>query len=122
MRTKHGKLTDINVDIGSRPVDVFVGSASFEPRCLAIPTCLEASRIGKVVIAVNVTYFDAVKRHLKALDAHFGEGVERLDLSADDPIRSARNVATVVDRFLNGPPVRVLVDIMQSSFRLAARQ
>lgn len=111
MKTKHGKLVDINVDIGSRPLDLFIGSASFEQRCLAIPTRLPTSRIARAVAAVNVTYFDAVKRHLRALDDHFGEGLERLTLFSDDPIQSARNISKVVDGVLNGPPKRVMVDI-----------
>ena len=96
MRTKHGKLVDINVDIGSRPVDVFIGSASFEPRCLTIPTGLQTARIARSVVAVNVTYLDAINRHYMALNKHFGEGLERLDLFSDDPIRSAHNISKLV--------------------------
>ena len=111
MRTRHGQLVNLHRDLGGGPIDIFIGSASFERRSLSVPTNLEGGRVEKVVIGVNLTYLDAVKRHFEEMRIHFGSRVEKLELFAEDPVKSAGNISACVGASLTGPPKRMVVDI-----------
>ncbi len=111
MKVHHGKLSELDSAIPNGMIDVFICSASFEERCLSIPKSLDPRRIGVAVVGVNESYWEAVQTSANALENLFSRKRERLSLYADDPIRSADNIAEVMSRTLTGESRRILVDI-----------
>src|SRR5437870_4126172 len=111
MDVQHGKLTELNNALTEGRIDVFVGSASFEERCLSIPGHLDVSRIEKAIVGINVTYREVVDDSFAAMGNRFEDRLVKLQLFADDPIASADSIAEVVGGALAGGPKRLLVDI-----------
>lgn len=107
----HGKLTDLNAAIPDGVVDVLLCSASFEERCLSVPTSLNRDRVGLAIVAVNQTYWGAVKESTLKLESLFDGKHRRMTLDALDPIVTADSIAQVVFSSLVGEPKRILLDI-----------
>ena len=111
MRTERGRLAALSSGLGRRSVDVFFGSASFETRCMSVVRSLDPERIGRAIVGFNVTYAEAVRRHVASIQEHLGGRAETLKLYSDDPVLSAGNIAGVVSDALSGGPECIVVDI-----------
>lgn len=93
-------------DVLGKPLDVFICSASFEDRCLVVPSMIERwGDIGSVVICHSVDHFSAVRSNLGTLNTMFGNSVG-CKLSSDDPIASAEQFERALGRFFEGDDVR----------------
>ena len=56
MTVHRRSLSQMADTLGDRPIDAFVGSVSFEERCLSIPRRVDTGRVGDVFIGCNGTY------------------------------------------------------------------
>jgi len=110
MGKRHGKLKDLNAALGTGRFDCFIGSTSYEERCLSVPQHLDLSRVGVAVIGVNVTYQDAIAANLNAMRTLLGDKLKELQLVADDPITSFDNIARVLEPIL-AQSTRLIVDV-----------
>ncbi len=111
MTVQHGKLVDLGAKLASKPIDLFVGSASFESRCLSVPYSLDVNHIGRAIVGVNLTYKDVVDENFGLLRKHFADRMVELPLAADDPILSADKIASVVGPELSPTPKRIVIDV-----------
>lgn len=111
--TRNDRLDVLTDAMVGRPIDLFIGAASFEQRCLSVPKRLDMSRveIKKAIIFRNMTYFSAFKKNFNAMQKLFGERLVPVGLSSDDPVASAYNIAEVLDGEFEAPGKRVVVDI-----------
>ena len=92
-------------------IDLFVGSASFEQRCLSIPRRIDISLVRRAVIGCNITYLSALTRNLDSMADLFSDRFRKLEVSAEDPVGSALNIASEFGSVFQGPGRRVVMDI-----------
>lgn len=84
-------------------IDVYIGSASFEPRSLKVTSNLDVSRCVNALIASNVNHSHYNGANLEALISLFSESkanVKQLKLSTDNPVVTAdefRNQLTTLN-------------------------
>lgn len=89
--------------------DLFVCSAGFEQRCLAVPEAIGGAQ--KCIIFYNEDDpAESTKAHLENLKGMFA-GAEVLGLKNDDPIYSADSIVAGIDRCWSGDLTRISVDI-----------
>ena len=111
MDTKSGPLSNLANALGDAPIDVFIGSASFEARCLSVLRQLTEVSLPLAVIAKNTTYDEAIAANLTTMRNQLNGRVEELTVSSDDPVVSAEKITTVLDDVVTGEPKRILFDI-----------
>ena len=111
MNKIEGRLETLKRSLGDSMIDVFVGSASFESRCLAIVENLDMSLVRRAIIGCSVTHFSFLQRNLASMEEMFAGGTERLEYFADDPVRSMRSIGVILGSIFEGNPKRVLMDI-----------
>src|SRR4051794_7448883 len=111
MSVKHGKLTELDSALAAGRIDLFIGSASYEERCLSVPAHLDLSRVESAIVGINFTYHDAVDANFGRLRDTFEQKLVQLPLRSDDPITSADRIAAVVGAALVGGPKRIVADI-----------
>ncbi len=110
MEPRHGKLTELNSDLGQDPIDVLICSASYEKRCRCIVDNLDLSRVHNAVIAINERFREVVKPEYDYLAERLGQKGVGLVLDSNEPLTSADNIAKVVGDLLK-PSQRFLIDI-----------
>ena len=111
MERREGKLSSLGQALGELTIDVFVGSASFEQRCLSVINNLDVSRVAVAVLGCNVTYLSSVMSNLSSMEGAFTGDVRRMDYYSDDPVRSAHNMINALGAVFEGSPKRLVMDI-----------
>ena len=111
MNSRHGPLGQLQYVLGDDRVDVFVGAASFEQRCLSIARSLGPIEVGRAIVGVNQAYLESIEGNLLALEERFSGRTERLYVHSDKPLVSAKNIGAAVASCLKGAPKRIVVDI-----------
>ena len=111
MSVRRGKLIDLGSVLSDQPIDLFVGSASFESRCHSITSHLGRVTVRNAIIGVNRTHWAAVEDSVALFRGRFGSSMVELDLYSDDPIRSADNMDRVLLQRISGSQMRIVVDI-----------
>ena len=111
MTVRRRSLSQMADTLGDRPIDAFVGSVSFEERCLSIPRRVDTGRVGDVFIGCNGTYRSTFQANYDAVCELFGEHLTILELFSDDPVGSARNIGKALSGRFVGSPKRVVMDI-----------
>lgn len=111
METHSGPLARLPEALGDESINVFIGSASFEARCLSVLRQLRRASISLAVIANNTTYGEAIAANLKRIQDEFKGQITELTVRSDDPVYSAENIATVLNDVMVGSPKRVLFDV-----------
>ena len=111
MERVEGCLADLMQTVGEDVVDVFLGSASFESRCLSVVENLDVSRVDRAIVGCSAKHIGAVQRNFDIMEGMFGGKGIRLDLYADDPVGSFRNMGQVFDGLFENQPKRVVMDI-----------
>lgn len=111
MHISSGTLDSLAHVLNVDQIDVFIGAASFEDRCMSIWTSLDSVDIRRSIITVNRT-FDAVVRERQSWFAQQKRHqVEFLDVFTHNPVRSLLNIEDSVSNALRSIPRYVLVDI-----------
>ena len=111
MTVERKSLSELSADMGSSPIDLFVGSTSFEERCLSIASHLEASLIRRAMIAVNVTHRTSVEGNILQFRERFSECIKEVEVYSDDPIASAREIDQSLECNLRQSQHRIVIDI-----------
>ena len=111
MERIEGRLADLMQTLGQDVVDVYLGSASFESRCLSVVKHLDLMRVKQAIVGCSVRHLSAVQRNLNIMEAMLGDRSSRLNLYADDPVRSLYNMGQVFDGIFESDPKRVVMDI-----------
>lgn len=111
MQISSGTLDSLVRALNAQQIDLFIGAASFEDRCMSIWTSLDSVVINRSIITVNRT-FDAVVRERQSWFAQQKRHqVDFLDVFTHNPVRSLLNIEDAVDNGLRSNPRYVLVDI-----------
>ena len=111
MDTHSGRLAGLREALGDAPTDVFIGSASFEARCLSVLRHLPPTAVPLAVIANNTTYRDVIVDNLKRMHDEFDGQITELTVRSDDPVYSAENIIAVLNDVVVGSPKRFLFDV-----------
>ena len=110
MLVRRGRLNNLASALSDAPIDLFIGSASFEKRCHSITSHLGEATVRNAVVGINRTHWGAVEDSVALFRSRFGGSMVELDLFSDDPIRSADNMDRVLLQRISGS-MRVVVDI-----------
>lgn len=111
MAVHRGNLRDLASVLSDKPIDLFVGSASFERRCHSITSHLGEAKVRDAIIGINRTHWSAVEDGVALFRSRFGSSMVELDLFSDDPIRSADNMDRALMQRIGGSHMHVVVDI-----------
>lgn len=111
MQIKSGTLVTLGERLNSDQVDLFIGSVSFESRCMSVRANLGSVNVKNSIIAVNRT-FDAVMRdHERWFACRMGQQGQFLEVFTHDPVRSLLGIEQAVGSALSSEPRYVVVDI-----------
>ena len=111
MNKTEGLLCTLERSLGERVIDVFLASASFETRCLAVVKSLDVSRVRSAVLGCSVSHLSSLQQNLDSMEAMFTCDIRRLEYFANDPVRSMRSIGAVLGNTFEGNPKCVLMDI-----------
>lgn len=107
-------LTTIhNIGGGERlpeAVQVFIGSVSYEERCLSVATWLQGSKVDVAVVAENMNHEELHRGNGERLRALFGNVVP-VDLNTGDPLATADGLRNALGHVAVTDGSLVMVDI-----------
>ena len=92
------------------PIDVFLCSASFETRCLAIANEIPSTMPRKVFVVENED-FPIVGENAARIHHRFGGIAERVGVRTDDPLRSADGLGEALSRVAHEGTGTCVIDI-----------
>lgn len=107
----YGKLSQLSLQLGEDPIDVFVCSSSFEERCKSIVDHLESTEIRQAIVAYNENFGDLVAKNLEYLHNRLGTNqCQPLALDTNNPIKTGDRIAESIESCLLPTPQRFVID------------
>ena len=97
-----------NVRAALRPAEVFICSASFESRCMALPLRLVDVPFQHVLVCANVNFPKVLQKETKQLLNAFDSRAQLVRLNTTDPIFTADNLRLAIETVREA---RILIDI-----------
>jgi hypothetical protein len=71
------------------PLDLFVGCVSYEARCSVVADALNPAAVQSALIAENINHASTHGNFAEHLLTRFGPSAARLDISTEDPLKTA---------------------------------
>lgn len=108
MQQKSGLLSQLAEHIAT--VDVFIGCASFESRCLSVIRHLDPGMVRHACVVVNKDSPGVVERHVRTMMSLFGRAARRIEVDRLNPVVTADALDSCVKEVVQAN-TRVAVDI-----------
>jgi len=94
------------------PINLFICSSSFEPRCHSVPTALRNSNIGSVLILEALDLKQYTEKAAERMRAQFSKSSKIVGVSTRDPLLTADNLGKAFLTALRQiRPRTILIDI-----------
>jgi hypothetical protein len=106
----HDNLSNLRTQLGERPIDLFICSASFEDRCKSVVDNLGGLVPRRALVAMNVRLGAKVSKHCDYLAERLGSAVGVVMLDSDCPIASADSISKKVGDSLATNGQRIVID------------
>jgi hypothetical protein len=103
-------LSDLKSQFGGR-IDLFVCSASYEDRCLSVPTSINASSVKTALILSNQDVLGNGPQNRVRLAQHFGDSAKQITISKHQAIRTGDRLLEQFDQFSAQAPLNCVVDV-----------
>ncbi|WP_174801459.1 hypothetical protein [Martelella limonii] len=94
----------------SEKIDLFICAASYEERCLSIPTHIKAESVSRTVILKNKNVSGAGNENARRIENHFFGKANILEITKDIAIRTADQISKQIFDFKPDSASRVCVD------------
>jgi hypothetical protein len=104
------EFSDLNDRLGSG-IDLFVCSASYESRCLAVPTAIHPSGVKSALILSNQDVLGNGPKHREMLVEYFGDKAKPIAISKRQAIRTGDRLLEQFDTISESQPLKCIVDI-----------
>lgn len=91
--------------------DLFICSASYEPRCLSVPLAMEQSTPKSVLVLKNAGVVGNGSRHASQIVEHFGATANIIETTKKAAVRTADVVSIAIQERLPDTDSRVVVDV-----------
>ncbi len=92
-------------------IDLFVCAASYEERCLSIPTAIDKARIRKAIVLKNEEVLGRGSEHKDQLLALFEGKSELVTITQRTAIKTADQIIKMIDAHLNKANLKCSIDI-----------
>jgi hypothetical protein len=104
------KLTEINEKIGN--YDLFIGSCSFEDRCLSFAKNIDKNKITHAILSYTSEYLEYLNNNKTILENIFLSKVKSIEVRHSDPIFSIDNIRqSILNIIQYNNVVSILIDI-----------
>jgi hypothetical protein len=101
---------DVVAKLGNK-IDLFVCSASYEDRCLSVPTAIKASNVKSALILSNQDVLGNGKQNRDKLAQHFGDRAKLIAISKHQAIKTGDRLLEQFDEIAGSEPLNCVVDI-----------
>lgn len=101
---------DVVAKLGDK-IDLFVCSASYEDRCLSVPTAISASYVKSALILSNQDVLGNGKQNRAKLTQHFGDRARPITISKRHAIKTGDRLLEQFDAIAGSQPLNCVVDI-----------
>jgi hypothetical protein len=103
-------FSDLRTQLGDR-IDLFVCSASYEDRCLSVPTAINAYCVKTALILSNQDVLGNGPQNRDRLAEHFGDRAEQIAISKHQAIKTGDRLLEQFDQFSASDPLNCVVDV-----------
>lgn len=103
------KIRNLNTALGD-DFDIFICSASFEQRCVSIPSKIKRKNFNKVIIIENSKGTELIKENSQRLNQMFAKNSVSLKIDFTDPLSIADKIAKEISS-VPGRKIKVLIDV-----------
>lgn len=104
------KLRNINSTLEAE-YDIFICSASFEERCLSIPSKIRRKKIAKVILLENLKGSEKLHSNKEQIAEMFSKNVRCISLDFNDSLSMASNISKELSLEKRTARMSVLIDI-----------
>ena len=103
-------LSDLKAKLGAK-IDLFVCSASYEGRCLSVPTAINASSVKTALILSNQDVLGNGPQNRDRLAEHFGDRAVQIAISKHQAIKTGDRLLEQFDQFSASDPLNCVIDV-----------